>query len=692
MWYPLAVPSLSSGRAFAGTPWRRTLVLLTAALLMPAASARSAAGNGQRRPLTAVDLIEVPRLSDPQLSPDGREILYVVSEASWAANRRISHVHRVNADGTGARQMTAGEGESAPRWAPDGTAFAFVARRAGSEVSQIHLVANDGGEARALTHHPTAVSNPQWAPDGSGLFFLAPDPRPAQEKARVDAKDDAFALDEDFEQVHLWRIALGAAAARVTEGDFSIRQYSLSRDGRRIAALRGPSPMFGDAEMSEVVVMDADGRHAVQITTNRVDEWFPSLSPDGSQVMFVSLANERFEPYYSGRAFVAAARGGAPRLLAPGFPYAVERAMWTRDGRGVLLAANLGVHNEVFLLEVASGKYRQVTDGRHELIGASYVPDLEQLVLVVDEPSNPGELWHHRLDGTPPRQVTRRSERYARDFKLGHQERVQWNGRDGTTVEGLLHYPADYVAGRRYPLVVQTHGGPRSSDRFSFGDWQGYVPVLTGRGYAVLQPNYRGSTGYGDAFLRDMVGGYFRNSHLDVLAGADHVVAMGVADPERLVKMGWSAGGHMTNKVITYTDRFKAASSGAGAANWVSMYGQSDTRVHRDAWFGGTPWQKDAPIEVFWESSPLRYVAQAKTPTLFLVGERDVRVPPAQSYEMHRALKANGVPTRLYIAPREPHTWEELRHQLFKINAELDWFEKYAGSGNYVWEKAPGAE
>jgi dipeptidyl aminopeptidase/acylaminoacyl peptidase len=259
-------------------------------------------------------------------------------------------------------------------------------------------------------------------------------------------------------------------------------------------------------------------------------------------------------------------------------------------------------------------------------------------------------------------------------------------------VEGLLHYPADYEKGRRYPLVVQTHGGPRSSDRYGFGEWQSYVKVLAGHGYAVLQPNYRGSTGYGDDFLRDMVGNYFRNSHADVLAGVNHVIAMGVADPDRLAKMGWSAGGHMTNKIITVTDRFKAASSGAGAANWISMYGQSDTRAYRDPWFGGTPWQKDAPIDVYWGSSPLKDVANVKTPTLFLVGERDVRVPPAQSYEMHRALKANGVPTKLYLAPREPHTWTEPRHQLFKINVELDWFEKYVMGRSYAWEEAPKGE
>jgi dipeptidyl aminopeptidase/acylaminoacyl peptidase len=666
--------------------------LLCALFLSAAVTVAHAA---EPRPMGAVDLLEVPRLSDPQLSPDGGQILYVVSEASWKANRAVGHIHRVNADGSGGLVMTSGgEGESSPRWSPDGRSFAFLAKRPGSDSPQIQLMSNDGGEARPLAVHPTAVRSIQWARDGSGLFFLAAEPKTAEEKAKTEAKDDAAALDEDFKQVHLWRVGLeGKKAERITGGDFSITAYSLSRDGRRIAALRGPSPLFGDSEQGEVWVMDADGSQAVQITKNAVDEWFPSLSPDNAQVLYVSLAGPQGEPYYSGRAFVAPAAGGTPpRVLAPDFPYAIERAQWGPDARSVLLSANLGLHNEVFLLDVATGKWKPLTNGQHELIGSSYVPERGRLALIVDEPNDPGELWLYGLDAAPGRQVTHLYERYARDFKLGRQERIEWKGADGVTVEGLLHYPVDYVAGQRYPLVVQTHGGPRSSDRFSFGDWQGYVKVLTGRGYAVLQPNYRGSTGYGDAFLRDMVGGYFRNSHLDVLLGADKVIAMGVGDPDRLVKMGWSAGGHMTNKIITFTDRFKAASSGAGAANWVSMYGQSDTRAYRTPWFGGTPWQKDAPIDVYWANSPLKDVAAVKTPTLFLVGASDVRVPPPQSYEMHRALKANGVPTKLYVAPREPHTWEELRHQLFKINAELDWFEKYALGRAYVWEAAPKGE
>jgi dipeptidyl aminopeptidase/acylaminoacyl peptidase len=265
-------------------------------------------------------------------------------------------------------------------------------------------------------------------------------------------------------------------------------------------------------------------------------------------------------------------------------------------------------------------------------------------------------------------------------------EEVHFRSKDGMDVAAILHKPRGFKAGTKYPAVLWIHGGPEGQDTFRFDSWPQY---LAQSGYVVLQPNYRGSTGYGDAFLRDMVGHYFQNAHLDVMACVDYLIKTGIADPDHMIKMGWSGGGHMTNKIITFTHRFKAASSGAGAADWVSMYAQSDTRAFRTPWFGGTPWQKDAPISVYWNNSPLKDVSNVTTPTIFLVGQNDPRVPEPQSIEMYRALKSNGIPTHLYVAPREPHVWQELRHVLFKMNAELEWFETQAMKRAYTWEKAP---
>ena len=367
--------------------------------------------------------------------------------------------------------------------------------------------------------------------------------------------------------------------------------------------------------------------------------------------------------------------------------YDIERAAWSKDGKSIFFVANMGVHSELFELPASGGTPRQLTDGKHAIQAWSL--DSDRHVFTVSEATNPGDVWIMARSASTPSRVTHVFDYLARDFRLARQEAIQWKGADGVTVEGLLSYPLDYQPGQKYALAVLTHGGPRASDKYGLGNWSYDIQVLTGKGYAVLQPNYRGSIGYGDPFLRDMIGQYFRNAHLDVMTGVDEVIRRGIADPDKLVKAGWSGGGHMTNKIITFTDRFKAAASGAGAANWVSMYAQSDIRANRTPWFGGTPWQKDAPIDVYWNNSPLKDVAKVKTPTIFFVGERDQRVPMPQSVEMYRALKSNGVPTNLYIAPREPHVWEELRHQLFKANAELEWFEKHTSTRAYTWEKAP---
>lgn len=642
-----------------------------------------------QRPMTLVDLINVPALNDPQLSPDGSQVLYVVSNADWKANKRVSHIWRVQIDGTRAVQMTSGaKGETSPRWAPDGRTIAFLADREEGEGNQIFLLPSDGGEARPLTSHPTAASNISWAPDGKAIYFVAADPKSAEEKARQEAKDDVYAFDENYQQNHLWKIDLQSKEeTRVTSGDFSILSYNVSNDGKRIAHHRAPNPLFGYAEQGEVWVMAADGGGALQLTKNSVPEGGATLSPDGSQVLFLAGANEKFEIYYNDDLFIVPSTGGTPRDLATNVPHEIENAEWSKDGSSIFFTANMGVHNELFEMSASGGTPKQLTNGQHSLRGWSYVSTAGRHVFAIDLPTSPGEVW--TMTTGAPAQVTHVFDAVARDYKLPRQEKATWKGADGATVEGVLYYPVDYTPGQRYPLVVQTHGGPQASDKFGFPSGSSYVAVLTAKGYAVLKPNYRGSTGYGDAFLRDMVGSYFKNAHLDVMTGVDHLIAQGLVDQERMAKMGWSGGGHMTNKVITFTNRFKAASSGAGAANWVSMYAQSDVRTYRTPWFGGTPWQKNAPIDTYWEHSPLKYISNVTTPTIFLVGEEDVRVPMPQSVEMYRALKSNGIPTHLYVAPREPHGWNELRHQLFKMNVELDWFEKHVMNRTYTWEKAP---
>ena len=514
--------------------------LLLSATIGPApVAAQSAPG--------IVDLVNLPTVSSPQLSPDGTELLYVRSDADWEDNRTVGHIWRIGVDGSGEIRLTSGEdGEADPRWSPDGTRIVFTATRGDDGAAQIYMLYTRGGEAERLTDHPTSIRSVTWAPDGTALFFLADDDK-----------------------------------------------------------------------------------------------------PEASQ------------------------------------------AVWGADGTTVLVQANTGVRQELFSLEVATGAATRLTRGDHSVSLSDYRPAIDRAAVTVTGPSEPGDVWVMEPGGGALERVTTVNADVASRFRLPRVEAIRWSGEDGVTVEGLLYYPLDYEAGTRHPLIVQTHGGPASSDRFRFPSSHNYETVLTSLGYFVLKPNYRGSTGYGDDFLRNMVGNYFDQAHKDVMAGVDHLIDEGLVDGDRMGKMGWSAGGHMTNKIITHTDRFKAASSGAGASNWVSMYGQSDVRIYRTPWFGTTPWEEGANIDQYWQDSPLREVWKVKTPTLFLVGENDARVPMPQSVEMYRGVRHNGIPTHLYVAPRQGHGWSELRHRLYKANIELDWFETWVTERKWTWEEAP---
>ncbi len=647
------------------------------------------------KPLTLVSLAEIPRITDPQLAPDGRTVAYTLGRADWKANRSITHVWTAPIAGGAPLQMTNTEGgESLGRWSPDAASLSFVAR--GENGLQIFVVPAAGGPPRQLTRHATAVyagTAPVWSADGRFIYFLAADAPSPAERERDRLRDDLFVYGANFKQRHLWRVAVAdGAETRLTDGAFSVLSFRLSRDGSRIVQQRGPTPLIDDAWKSEAWTSDAAGGAAQAITNNGIEEIDAELSPDLSQLMFIAQANERLEPYYSGMLFTIPVGGGRPVALLPNFPHSIDHASWSPDGRSILAVVNMGVHSEVFRVNVRARTAVAMTGGQHSVQFWSLQPAARQMVMQLDEPTRIGDAWTLPVDGGKPARVTGIYDTLATEFALPRQELVTWKGIDGTTVEGLLFYPNDYQAGRRTPLVVQLHGGPGDSDKFGFGPGVivNYVQVLTARGYAVLRPNYRGSAGYGNAFLRDIVGSYFKNMHLDVLAGIDTLVKNGIADPDRLAVMGWSAGGHLTNKLITVTTRFKAASSTAGGADWMSLFAQSDERAHRAVWFGGMPWGRNAPTEAFWNNSPLKDASSVKTPTLIVAGQEDARVPMVQGLEFFRALEHNGVPARLLVAPREGHQWGELRHQLAKANAELEWFEHYVNGRPYAWERAPG--
>ena len=645
--------------------------------------------QNDKRSMSVVDFLNIPGVSNPRLSPDGTKLIYILSESDWKANKQISHLWLVKSDGDDAHQITFGhEGESGPLWSPDGKWISFLAKRNDDEENQIYIMRSDGGEGQRLTNHKTAVLSHKWFPDGETIYFLANDTLSKEEETAKKLKDDVYSLDENYQQRHLWKVTLkDTEELRITEGDYSILGFDISRNGQKIVAHRGPNPLFDHYKESEIWIMDIDGSNARQLTENKIGENGARLSPEGRRVLFTAFANENFDFYYNDKIFLMqAVENASVSVPMKELPYEVISAEWSADGGSIYFIANMGSQIQLWQYDLSTEKLSQLTAGKHSIRQWHYYPKLNKHIMAISTIENPGDIF--LLQNGQLQQITHHCDYLENEFYLPEQEVISWQGADGVTIEGIIHYPHNYDSGKHYPLVVQTHGGPASSDKLGLSrSISRYNPVLASNGYIILQPNYRGSTGYGDDFLRDMVGGYFHQSHLDVMAGVDYLINQGIADPDRLVKMGWSAGGHMTNKIITFTDRFKAASSGAGAVNWIGMYAQSDIRTYRTPWFGGSPWQKDAPIDVYWDNSPLKDISNVTTPTLVMVGRNDLRVPFSQSLELYRALKSLGVPTHLYVAPREPHGWRELRHRLYKINVELEWFAKYALDKKYQWEK-----
>jgi len=648
-----------------------------------------------RKPMSLIDLAELPRIAGapPQLSPDGRSLAYLLTRTDWRAGRLIFQLWRQEIGAAAPAQLTFSAGGVQPgavRWSPDGRTLLFL------RDGLITLLRVDGGEPRTLTRHATAVSAASWSPDGASVYFIATDPPSPDERERARLLDDVYAVDETYRQRQLWKIVVATGVeTQLTKGASTVKEYVVSADGKRIVVQRAPTPVDMDAFRGEVWVMGADGENPRALTDNSIEEKALDLSADGGQVLFLADTNERFEPNYPTNLFIVSAAGGAPRLAVPDFAHTFDQAAWTPDGRAIVATVNMGVHSEFFRIDVAARRASQLTDGAHFIPPAwSLVPSAGKIVFQVDEPTRFGDVWTLPVSGAQTAtRVTRQFDALDRDFAIPREERAQWQGADGAAIEGVLFYPADYRPERRYPLVVQLHGGPMESDKFGIGAGSTlhYVPVLTGKGYFVLRPNYRGSLGYGAAFVRDVVDGYFHQMTSDVTRGVDALIARGLVDPDRLVLMGWSAGGTLVDKLITMTDRFKVASSGAGISNWISLYGQTDNTSFRRTWFGGTPWRKGASFDLFWDNSPIKDVAKVKTPTLFFAGEADTRVPWVQSVEMFRALKSLGVPTQLLIAPNESHQWGALAHLLRKANTELEWFEKYVNHRAYVWEKAPAS-
>jgi dipeptidyl aminopeptidase/acylaminoacyl peptidase len=613
-------------------------------------------------------------------SPDGSQVAFVVGEAVTEGERSewVTQVHVAAADGSGSRQLTRGEKSSSePRWSPDGKAIAFLSSRNGK--ANIWRIEVAGGEAEMITDEKGGITAFEWSPDGASFAFVMKDAKTDAEEKADKEKRDWRTLDEDVKMNRLYVVPIATGAdgkrtARVlTKEPRSVNKFSWAPDGTAIVFDHQKTPLADDWTSGDLAIVSvADGAVRPLAATARTEEQ-AVYSPDGRFIAYTATD----DPPSWAQAFqvhVVPAAGGAARPLAATLDVQPQIIGWSGDGRQILVGETHGLRGRVIALP-ADGGAATVLDTPGSVTAAWLNRTGTAIGFVGQDLDRAPEPYVARLAATlTPTQVAKVQPAFT--APIGRTEAVTWTSPDGKTIEGLLTYPVDYRAGSKVPLLLVIHGGPAGVFIRSFvGTASPYpVAVFAARGYAILRVNPRGSSGYGKAFRQanryDWGGGDYK----DLMSGVDKVIAMGVADPDRLGVMGWSYGGFMTSWVITQTKRFKAASVGAAVTNLMSFTGVTDIPSFVPDYFGGEYWDK---FDGWRTHSAMFNVKGVTTPALIQHGEADVRVPISQGYEFYNALKRQGVTTKMTVYPRQPHGFTEPKMTLDAARANVEWFDRF---------------
>ena len=637
--------------------------------------------------------IKLKAAGTPRVSPDGKRVVYTVSDAVMTADKSefvtqiwmaaIDGKARSNGDVPRSAQLTFGDKSSTnPKWSPDGNWIAFTSTRKDNK-SNLYLLNLNGGEAEPLTDVKTGVTNFAWSPDGRSIAFRMADAKTDEEEKNDKAKNDFRWVDENLKMSRLYVIAVQKDAngkrepRKITTENYNVDEFDWSADGSRIVFGHTKTPSANDWTTSDVSIVEVANGKVTPLAKTPAAESSPIYSPDGKSIaVLVSDVPVRWAQ--SGVIQIFSASGGAPKSLTASYDAQPGVLGWSTDSKRLYFAEPKGTGTQLYIVDVAANRIDEIKVTQAVYSGMSLNTSATTFGFVRQTSDTPGDVFVASTTDFTPIQISRVNG----DMKLpavGRTEVVSWKSKDGKQIEGLLTYPVGYQTGQRVPLLLNVHGGPAGVFQQSFLGGRGAYPLATfaARGYAILRPNPRGSSGYGAAFRQANIKDWGMGDYQDLMAGVDHVITMGVADPNRLGVMGWSYGGFMTSWIVTQTKRFKAASAGAPVTNLMSFNGTADIPSFVPDYFGAQSW--DA-IEVYQKHSPMFNVKGVSTPTMVQHGEADVRVPISQGYEFYNALKSQGVPARMLVLPRQPHGPNEPKMQLAAMQANLDWFEKYIGA------------
>lgn len=624
--------------------------------------------------MTLEDLFTLKSVSDPQLSPDGRWVAYVVTEVDLKAGESNSDIWLVPAAGGEAIKLTTSKkSDNSPRWSPDGKRIAFISAR--EEKTQIFLISPFGGEAEKLTDHKTAPSNIEWSPDGKKILFVAQDPPTEQEEKKKKEKDDAFRFDQEFKMSHLWVIDVATKkSTQLTKGnDYTVSQPRWSPEGSRIVFVTHPTPRPDDGSLSDVWVYAFADSTARKLTTNNGPDTAPIWSPDGGTIAYLSRPGDLIA-VGNQHLHLIPASGGLPKNISASFDASLSNMRWSPDGSRIYFTSSQSVTSHLYSIDVKTNKVTQHTTGAFVLGSPSFSRDGKWVVFTQQSEVQAPELFIAAVNSWKSTKLTSTNP-ILDSLKLGKADTMRWKSYDGLEIEGLVLYPADYQPGKSYPLLVYGHGGPTSAYIRTFpASWGNLGQFYASNGWVVFYPNFRGSTNYGEKFMQANIKDWGNGDYKDIMTGVDELIKRGIADSLRMAYAGWSYGGYLANWIVSQTDRFKAISCGAGLSNMYSMYSTNDLQRVLETFFGGTAWENPDEYD---KRSGIRYIKNAKTPTIIFHGQEDKRVPLSQGQELYMGLKKHNVPVELIVFPRQGHGLTEPKLQYDKMKREWAWFSRY---------------
>jgi len=645
-----------------------------------AAAAPALPATGSVTP-TLDQIVSLRRVASPALSPDAHWVAYTVRDTDWVANAFVTQVWLADARTGETRQLTQGKKNSnAPAWAPDGRSLAFGSER--TEKRQIFVLDMAGGDAVQLTSAEEGVTSFAWSPDGTRIAYVTRDPPSKAMKEREKRDGELERVGEDHRMSHLWVIDVVSRDARqLTSGAFHVGGFEWSPDGGRIAFDHQINAELGaDSTADLSVVRVADGTVRTLVTQPGPDTG-PVWSPDGARIAFETTMASLWYYYANTMIAVVPAAGGAVEPLTGEFDEDCGLFDWGPDG--IYFSASRRTWSHLYRLDPAS---RQVTRLTHadEWIATGFSLDagFANVAFVGSDATHYPEIHVAPLATMAPRRLSDMGTQLA-GWKLGTSELIRWTSRDGAEIEGVLRKPPGFRGGRRHPLIVVIHGGPTAVSRPSLFASPSVYPVdrWLAKGALVLEPNYRGSAGYGAAFRALNVRNLGVGDAWDVMSGIDALIRRGLADSARVGVCGWSQGGYISAFLATNESRrFRAISVGAGISDWMTYYVNTDITPFTRQYLHATPW--DDP-EIYARTSPITAVKGASAPTLIQHGDNDARVPAPNAHELHRALADVGVTTRLVVYKGFGHGINKPKAVHAALRENLEWF------ANHLWGEGP---